>query len=104
MQQPGHGNNYAIVEVNSCNAAADGIDEISTTGYTKISECRDGAVSTFYLHPTDVGLPKATAASIKGGKIGEVRGDQSSLIVKFPAQESDSYVHQEVVLNFAGSK
>src|SRR6058998_1890803 len=46
---------------------ADGIDEISTTGYTKISECRDGAVNTFYLHPTDVGLPKAAAGSLKGG-------------------------------------
>src|SRR6476660_7163965 len=32
---------------------ADGIDEISTTGYTKISECRNGAVNTFYLHPAD---------------------------------------------------
>ena len=38
---------------------ADGLDEISTTGYTKVSECRDGAVNTFYLHPADVGLPKA---------------------------------------------
>jgi anthranilate phosphoribosyltransferase len=46
---------------------ADGIDEISTTGYTKVSECRDGAVNTFYLHPSDVGLPKSTAASLKGG-------------------------------------
>ena len=44
---------------------ADGIDEISTTGYTKISECRDGAVNTFYLHPADVGLPKAPPASLK---------------------------------------
>jgi len=46
---------------------ADGIDEISTTGYTKISECRHGAVNTFYLHPADVGLPKAAAGSLKGG-------------------------------------
>jgi anthranilate phosphoribosyltransferase len=46
---------------------ADGIDEISTTGYTKVSECRAGAVNTFYLHPSDVGLPKTTAASIQGG-------------------------------------
>src|SRR6185295_16840363 len=38
---------------------ADGIDEISTTGYTKVSECRDGSVNTFYLHPADVGVPKA---------------------------------------------
>src|SRR5262249_24534095 len=36
---------------------ADGLDEISTTGYTKVSECRDGAVNTFYLHPADVGVP-----------------------------------------------
>ena len=50
---------------------ADGIDEISTTGYTKVSECKEGAVNTFYLHPTDVGLPKATAASIKGGNAHE---------------------------------
>ena len=46
---------------------SDGIDEISTTGYTKVSECRDGSVNTFYLHPADVGLPKATQAAIRGG-------------------------------------
>jgi anthranilate phosphoribosyltransferase len=46
---------------------ADGIDEMTTTGYTKISECRDGAVNTFYLHPSDVGLPKAPVGALKGG-------------------------------------
>jgi anthranilate phosphoribosyltransferase len=46
---------------------ADGIDEISTTGYTKVSECRGGAVNTFYLHPGDVGLPKTPLAALKGG-------------------------------------
>ena len=46
---------------------ADGIDELSTTGYTKVSECRAGAVNTFYLHPADVGLPKASPADLKGG-------------------------------------
>ncbi len=46
---------------------ADGIDELTTTGYTKISECRNGAVNTFYLHPADVGLPKAPAGSLQGG-------------------------------------
>lgn len=46
---------------------ADGLDEISTTGYTKISECRDGSVNTFYLHPGDVGLPKGASESLKGG-------------------------------------
>jgi anthranilate phosphoribosyltransferase len=46
---------------------ADGIDELTTTGYSKISECRDGAVNTFYMHPADVGLPKAPAGSLQGG-------------------------------------
>jgi anthranilate phosphoribosyltransferase len=46
---------------------ADGLDEISTTGYTKISECRNGAVNTFYLHPSDVRLPKASPEDLRGG-------------------------------------
>ena len=50
---------------------ADGIDEISTTGYTKVSECRDGAVHTFYLHPSDVGVAKASPAAIQGGSAAE---------------------------------
>ncbi len=50
---------------------ADGIDEISTTGYTKISECRDGAVKTFYLHPGDVGLHKAAPGALMGGSATE---------------------------------
>ena len=46
---------------------ADGIDEISTTGYTKVSECRDGAVHTFYVHPADFGFAKALPEDLKGG-------------------------------------
>ena len=46
---------------------ADGLDELSTTGYTKVSECRGGSVQTFYVHPADFGLPKATPESLKGG-------------------------------------
>ena len=46
---------------------ADGLDELSTTGYTKVSECRGGAVQTFYVHPADFGISKATPESLKGG-------------------------------------
>src|SRR6187200_3389859 len=46
---------------------ADGLDEISTTGYTKVSEYRDGAVHTFYVHPADFGLAKAAPSALKGG-------------------------------------
>ncbi len=46
---------------------ADGLDEISTGGYTKVSECRDGEVNTFYLHPTDIGLSKSAPDALRGG-------------------------------------
>jgi anthranilate phosphoribosyltransferase len=46
---------------------ADGLDELSTTGYTKVSESRGNSVLTFYVHPADFGLAKATPESLKGG-------------------------------------
>jgi anthranilate phosphoribosyltransferase len=46
---------------------ADGLDELSTTGYTKVSECKGASVQTFYVHPADFGLAKATPESLKGG-------------------------------------
>jgi anthranilate phosphoribosyltransferase len=53
---------------------ADGIDEISTASYTKISECRHGTVNTFYLHPGEVGLAKSSSESLKGGDAKENAG------------------------------
>jgi anthranilate phosphoribosyltransferase len=50
---------------------ADGLDEISTTGYTKVSEWRDGAVNTFYVHPGDFGVPKASPEELRGGDAAE---------------------------------
>jgi anthranilate phosphoribosyltransferase len=46
---------------------ADGLDELSTTGYTKVSECRDGVVQTFYVHPAEYGLAKTSLDAIRGG-------------------------------------
>jgi anthranilate phosphoribosyltransferase len=50
---------------------ADGLDEVSTTGYTKVSEVRDGAVNTFYVHPHDFKLPKTTPETLRGGDAAE---------------------------------
>jgi anthranilate phosphoribosyltransferase len=46
---------------------ADGLDELSTTGYTKVSECREGTVQTFYVHPAEYGLAKASPETLRGG-------------------------------------
>ena len=50
---------------------ADGLDELSTTGYTKVSECRDGTVQTFYVHPADYGLSKSSVEALQGGEAAE---------------------------------
>jgi anthranilate phosphoribosyltransferase len=46
---------------------AGGIDEISTAGHTKVSECRDGAVHTFFIHPGEFGLARSMPADLRGG-------------------------------------
>ena len=46
---------------------AEGVDEISTAGYTKVAECRDGGVHTFYIHPADFGVPKSSTGQLAGG-------------------------------------
>jgi anthranilate phosphoribosyltransferase len=46
---------------------ADGLDELSTTGHTKVSECRAGSVQTFYVHPAEYGLTKSSVDALRGG-------------------------------------
>jgi len=48
-------------------AAWDGIDEISTSGYTQLSETHFGAVTTRHVTPEDFGLPRAPIESLRGG-------------------------------------
>lgn len=45
----------------------DGLDEITTTGTTKVAQLKDGKVSLFDITPEDAGLPRATLADLKGG-------------------------------------
>ena len=77
---------------------ADGLDEISTTGYTKVSECRDGTVNTFYVHPADFGLPKATPAQLRGGEAAD-----NAAIARRILQGEPGAAREIVLLNAAAS-
>jgi len=68
---------------------ADGLDEISTTGYTKVSECRDGAVNTFYLHPADVGLAKSGPETLRGGDAADNAAIARSILAGQPGPRRD---------------
>ena len=46
---------------------ADGLDEISNTGESRVSEVREGTVRTFPVRPEDFGVPRATIGDLLGG-------------------------------------
>jgi anthranilate phosphoribosyltransferase len=45
----------------------DGLDEITTTTTTQVSELSDGEVNTYTLDPTELGIPTAQPSDLKGG-------------------------------------
>ena len=45
----------------------DGMDEVSTTGTTLVSELKDGAIRTFEITPEEAGLPRVALAALRGG-------------------------------------
>ena len=46
---------------------ADGLDEISNTGDSRVSEVREGMVQTFTVRPEDFGMPRASIEDLRGG-------------------------------------
>ncbi len=75
---------------------ADGLDEISTTGHTKVSECRNGAVHTFYVHPADFGISKARLSDLQGGD-----AETNAAIVRTVLSGQDGPARDIVLLNAA---
>ncbi len=45
----------------------DGLDEITTTGPTQVSELNDGTVSTYEITPEDLGISRASPGDLAGG-------------------------------------
>ncbi|WP_030542414.1 anthranilate phosphoribosyltransferase [Streptomyces albus] len=50
---------------------SDGLDEITTTGPTTITELRGGSVRTFRITPEEVGLPLSRPEELRGGDAAE---------------------------------
>ncbi len=49
----------------------DGLDEVTTTDKTQISELKGGKVRTYEISPRDFGIKKAKAGDLKGGEPAE---------------------------------
>ena len=62
---------YALKELGVVRAMVvhglDGLDEISTTAQTKVSELKDGKISTYYISPSTFGVEVAKGSDLVGG-------------------------------------
>lgn len=52
----------------------DGLDELTLTGRTKVTELSEGELKTYYVTPEDFGLTPCTAADLAGGDAEENAG------------------------------
>ncbi len=50
---------------------ADGLDEITTTGKTYVTELKDGKIKSFTLSPEEFGIARASLEDLRGGNSGQ---------------------------------
>ncbi len=72
---------------------ADGLDELSTSGANRVSRLRDGAVDTFTLDPTTLGLPQASLADFSGGE-----PEENAQIMRDILSGADRGARRDIVL------
>jgi anthranilate phosphoribosyltransferase len=68
---------------------ADGLDEITTTGPTRVAEVRAGEISAYEIAPEDLGLPRARLADLAGGSPEENAERMGRLLAGEPGPLAD---------------
>ncbi|MFD0586911.1 anthranilate phosphoribosyltransferase [Paenibacillus sp. GCM10027627] len=76
----------------------DGLDEISISAPTQISELKDGAVVTYDLDPEELGLTRRPIDEVKGG---EPEVNASLIRAIFTGEQKEAY--RDIVLANAGA-
>ena len=83
---------------------ADGLDEISNTGESRISEVREGLVRTFGVRPEDFGMARATIADLHGGDRDQNADIIRSLLGGEPGPKRDIVVMNAAAALVAGAR
>jgi len=77
---------------------ADGLDEISNTGESQISEVREGVVRSFRVRPEDFGMSRAAIGDLQGGDRAE-----NAQIIRHILEGSDGPKRDIVLMNAAAA-
>jgi anthranilate phosphoribosyltransferase len=75
---------------------SDGLDEITISGESKISEVRGGEVRTYYVTPEDFGITRAPINAIQGGD-----AVQNAAIIREILSDREGTRRDVVLLNAA---
>lgn len=83
---------------------AGGLDEISTLGPTRITEVRNGKISTYAIDPETLGIPRATVAELRGGDPRENAAITLRILKGEPGPRQDIAVVNAAAVLFAAGK
>jgi len=76
----------------------DGLDELTVTGRSYVSELKDGKLRSYSLTPEELGLPRATLADLKGGIAAE-----NARLLREVLSGTPGHAQDAVVLNAAAA-
>jgi anthranilate phosphoribosyltransferase len=76
----------------------DGLDEITLTTETKVSELKDGAVNTYYIKPEDFGMAPCKPFDLVGGE-----SDENARVIRRVLSGEKGPKRDVVVLNAAAA-
>ncbi|MFH1651702.1 MAG: anthranilate phosphoribosyltransferase [Chloroflexota bacterium] len=82
----------------------DGLDEITVTGKTRVSELRDNGINSYEISPEDLGLPRADLESLRGGTAAENAETMRQILSGAPGPKSDAVIANAAAVLVAGGK
>ena len=82
----------------------DGLDEITITGKTQVSELKDGDIRSYSISPEDFGLSKAGLDSLRGGTVDENAALLRSILAGTPGPQRDVVLMNAAAALVVGDK
>ncbi len=82
----------------------DGLDEITLTGKTRVSELKDGRTSSFFISPEDFGLPRVGLDKLRGGTASENATLLRNILAGVPGPQRDVVLMNAAAALVAGDK
>ncbi|MFC1929631.1 anthranilate phosphoribosyltransferase [Chloroflexota bacterium] len=82
----------------------DGLDEITITGKTQVSELKNGDIKSYSINPEDLGLSRASPDSLKGGTVEENASILRNAVAGIPGPQYDAVLANAAAVLLAGDK